>query len=87
MADDRLDVERFIEELKKQRDELRVKLHLAKAEAREEFERLEKRLDHVRGRVDVIVRETGEISKDVGHAARVVLEEIRTGYQRIRERV
>ena len=84
MADNRPEMTLLIEELKSQRDELRVKLHLATAEAREEFERLEKRFDHVRGRLEVIARETGKVSQDVGHAARLVLEEIRSGYQRIR---
>ena len=85
MEDETLDLERFIEELGKQHDELRVNLHLAKAEAREEFERLEKRLDHVRGCLAEIVRETGKLSKDVEHAACLVLEDVRIGYQRIRD--
>jgi hypothetical protein len=87
MAGDTLDLESLMEELKTQRDELRVKLHLAKAETREEFERMEKRWDHVRGRLGLIAKETGRVSRDVGEAARLVLEEIKSGYQRIRELV
>ena len=87
IADDTLDLQRLVDELKRQRDELRVRLHLAKAEARDEFERLEKRWEHVRGRAGVVAKEAAEVSKDVGDAARLVLEEIRTGYQRIRELV
>ena len=85
MPDDGLDLQRMIEHLETQRDELRVRLHLAKAEAREEFERLEKRLEHIRGRVDVVTREMGQVSKDVGEAARLVLGELESGYQRVRE--
>jgi len=85
MPDDRLELKGMIEQLETQRDELRVRLHLAKAEAREEFERLEKRFDHIRGRVGVLTREMGEVSKDVGEAARLVLGELKNGYQRIRE--
>ena len=87
MGDDTLNLQRLADELRKQRDELRVRLHLAKAEARDEFERLEKRWEHVRGRAGVVAKEAGEVSKDVGEAARLVLEEIKTGYQRIRELV
>lgn len=84
---ERMDLQRLTEEVKQQRDELRVKLHLAKAEAREEFERLEKRWNHVRGRLKVIGKEAGEATKDVADAARLVLEEIKAGYQRIRDLV
>jgi len=85
MAEEKMDLQRLVDELKEQRDELRVRLHLAKAEARDEFEKLEKRWEHARGRLAVIGREAGEASKDVGDAARLVLDEIKTGYQRIRK--
>ena len=87
MTDEKIDLQRLVDELKAQRDELRVKLHLAKAEARDEFEKLEKRWEHARGRLAVIGKEAGEASKDVGEAARLVLDEIRAGYQRIRKAI
>ena len=80
----RSDLERLADELKEQRDELRLKLHLAKAEAREEFERLEKRWEHVRARLAVIAEEAGAASKDVGEATQLLLHEIKVGYQRVR---
>ena len=83
----RQDLERLADELKRQRDELRLKLHLAKAEARDEFERLEKRWEHVRGRLAVLAKEAGAASKDVGEATRLVLDEIKAGYRRLRELV
>jgi len=85
MTDEKVDLHRLVDELKEQRDELRVRLHLAKAEARDEFEKLEKRWEHARGRLAVIGKEAGEVSKDVGDAARLVLDEIRAGYQRVRK--
>ena len=85
MTDEKVDLHRLVDELKEQRDELRVRLHLAKAEARDEFEKLEKRWEHARGRLAVIGKEAGEASKDVGDAARLVLDEIRAGYQRVRK--
>ena len=87
MTNERIDLERLTGELRKQRDELRVRMHLAKAEARDEFERLEKRWDQVRGRLGVIAKEAGEAGKDVGAATRQVLQEIKSGSQRIRELV
>ena len=78
-------MDRLADELRQQRDELRLKLHLAKAEARDEFERLEKRWDHVRGRLGVIAKEAGAASKDVAVATLQLLREIKAGYQRVRE--
>ena len=83
----RTDLERLADELKEQRDELRLKLHLAKAEARDEFERLEKRWEHVRGKLALIAKEAGAASKDVGEATRLLLHEIKAGYHRVRELV
>jgi len=87
MSDEKAELTRVADELKEQRDALRVKLHLAKAEARDEFEKLEKRWEHVRGRLTVVGKEAGEVSKDVLDAVRLVLDEIRAGYQRIRKLV
>ena len=81
----RKDLERIADELKEQRDELRLKLHLAKAEARDEYERLEKRWEHVRGKLAVLAKEAGAASKDVGEATRLLLQEIKAGYLRVRE--
>lgn len=81
----RRDLERLADELKEQRDELRLKLHLAKAEARDEFDRLEKRWENVRGKLGVITKEAGAASKEVGEATRLLLHELKAGYQRIRE--
>jgi len=87
MTDERTNLQGLADDLQRQRDELRVRLHLAKAEARDEFEKLEKRWEHVRGRLGVLGKEAGEASKDVGEALRLVLREIQTGYRRIRELV
>ena len=85
MTDERAELRRLGDDLKKIGDELRLKMHLAKAEARDEFENLERRLDHARGRLVVIGSEAREASKDVLRAMREVLDEIKVGYQRVRK--
>ncbi|MCW5889504.1 MAG: hypothetical protein KIT14_03030 [bacterium] len=75
---------KIVEQLKTQRDELRVRLHLAKADARDEWEALEKRWEHLRAETAVVGREAGHAAGDVGAATRLLLEEIQRGYQRIR---
>ncbi len=78
------ELQKLLEDLKTQRDELRVRLHLAKAEAKDEWERLEHTWEHVRGRMEVVGHEAGKTAKDVGAALRLAAEELRNGYQRVR---
>ena len=81
--------EDLLESLKQQRDELRVQMHLAGAEAKEEWERLEKKWKRVyaeKSAESKPLREAVEEStKDVGAALEQVAEEIKKGYQRIRD--
>jgi hypothetical protein len=79
------DVNTLIDDLKQQRDEIRVRLHLAKAEAKEEWERLETTWDHVRGKMGVVGREAGKTAQEVGTALNLAVEELRRGYERVRK--
>ena len=79
------DVNSLIDDLKQQRDEIRVRLHLAKAEAKEEWERLETKWEHVRGKMGVVGREAGKTAQEVGTALNLAVEELRRGYERVRK--
>lgn len=75
----------LLERAEAERDELRVKLGLAKLEAKEEWEELEQKIDGLRGRLKVLTSEAREASGDVGAAFDVVAEEIKEGFERIRK--
>lgn len=87
MADATDQVRKLIDELKQQRDELRVKLHLAKADARDEWELLEKQWEQVLAKLEVAREEAGRTAQGVGSALRLAAEEIKRGYDRIRQRM
>lgn len=76
--------DRVVDELRTQRDELKVKLHLAKAEARDEWEKAEKQWEHLRGKLDVVGREAADAGSNVLAATKLVAREIKDGYDRIR---
>lgn len=78
------DATRLIDELKEQRDVLRVRLHLAGAEARDEWDHLEKRWNHLRARAAVVGREATDAAEHVGTALKQVAEELKQGYERLR---
>jgi uncharacterized protein YhaN len=83
------DIEDLIEELKQKRDELRVQMHLASKEVKDEWEELEKKMDHFSEEAkkfadDAKLRETGS---GVGDALKGLGHELKLGYERIRDAI
>jgi len=77
-------LQEMLEKLEQERDELKVRMHLGKAEAREEWDKLEVRIGELRARLDKAGDEAGDVMEDVGAAAKLLGEEIREGFARIR---
>lgn len=71
-------------DLKQQRDELRLQMHLAKTEAREEWEELEKKWQHLESRLGRAADEAKASAHNVGAAMETVAEELGAAYRRIR---
>ncbi len=80
-------VQEAIEKLKQQRDELRLKMHLAKADARDEWDEMEGKWDHLRDRLKAAGGEASEAKGDVGDALKSLASEIKKGYERIRDQL
>jgi len=73
------------EDLRQTRDELRVQMHLAKADARDDWDNLEKKWDEFQGKLDKVEDAAEDSAKDVGGALAALGDEIKAGYQRIRD--
>lgn len=84
---DRDDINEVFENLKKQRDELRVKMHLAAADAKDEWEVLEKKWGNFEGKAKQVGGEAKEASKDIWDATKLLGNEIKEGYDRIRKQL
>lgn len=84
MAELREEMKKLEDALLQQRDELRVKLHLAKADARDEWEELERKWGEVQGKFVQLQQTAGESMDEIESAARLLGEEILKGYERIR---
>ncbi len=78
-------VEKLLQKLKTERDELRVQLHLLTAEARDEWEEVEKRWVHVESRMKRVGDAAADAGEDVAAAGKQLAEEIGDAYQRIRK--
>ena len=87
MENVREELNKLLQQLAQQRDELRVKMSLAKLEVREEWERLEGKWEHVRATAPKIREELGTSAANVTTALRQAAEEIRQGYVRLRNRL
>lgn len=79
------DIEQFVAHLKQQRDELIVRIHLGKAEAKQEWEKAEQKWEQLKSRSKVIKKDMQESSKDIKEVVKLLGEEIKHSYQRIRQ--
>jgi chromosome segregation ATPase len=83
MNDIRKNIDEMIATLKQERDELRVKLNLAKMEAGDEWEKLEGKMHKLESKAKELGHVTAEASRDIGEAAKLLGEEIRDGFKKI----
>ena len=72
----------LISELKQKRDELRVQIHLATKEAQDEWQELEEKMDDFVSRADL-----GKTGEGIGDALEKLGDELKLGYQRIRDAI
>ena len=73
-----------LDELRALRDEIRVQMHLGRAETRERFESLEKSWQQLEAKLKLLREESKQDLADIGRAARSLADEIRDGYRHIK---
>ena len=83
MNDVKEHIEKLFLSLKRDRDELKVKLHLAKMDAGDEWVELEEKLVKLEAKAKDLGEATAQASRDTGAAARLLAEEIGKGLKRI----
>lgn len=85
MAHWREKFQQVVADLERERDELKLKLHLAKADGRDEWAKLDGKLAELRLRADAAGNEARDALDDVGEAAKKLADEIRDGFKRVRK--
>ena len=78
------DLHTAMEKLAQIRDEQRVKLHLAKADARDEWAKVEARWDQLQVRVQKLQDAAADAGEDVWGGVEVLLDDVKQGYEKIR---
>ena len=85
--DIRVELERLQEGLLQQRDELKVKMGLAKLEVRDEWESAEHQLEQLLGKNKQILSEAHELSEDVLDTMKQMGSEIKSLFDRVGKRL
>ncbi|HTS87209.1 MAG TPA: hypothetical protein VMG41_01860 [Gemmatimonadales bacterium] len=85
MTDWRAKWQQTLADLERERDELKLKIHLAKAEGRDELARLDDKIAELRQRAQAAGSEAKGAMGDVGGAAKNLLDEIKAGFDRVRK--
>jgi SMC interacting uncharacterized protein involved in chromosome segregation len=80
---EKLDTE--LKNLQSTRDELRVKLHLGKMDAQEQWEQIEKQWSHVESKLKAVGEAGRETAGEVGEAASLAVDEMKAGYEKLRK--
>ena len=76
-----------IDKLRELRDELRVQAELGRAELRDRWQELEKSWHQLEGRLKLARDGAREDSQNVREAARLLANELRESYERLRKRL
>jgi hypothetical protein len=77
--------EELLEDLKRQRQEIAVQIHLGKAEVKKEWQQLESKWEELKKQSGPALEVMGDSAKGVGAALDLAREELEKGYRRLRE--
>jgi len=78
-------LEQMLAQLRQERDELRVRAHLLKAEVKQEWDEVERKWEQVEFKLERVGQGARESAGDIGAATKQLGEEIANAYRRIRK--
>ena len=78
-------VKNMISDLKQERDELALQVHLGKKEVQQEWESLEQKFSDLNQRYDPVKDAVEETGEEIWDALKSVGEELKEGFHRIRK--
>lgn len=81
----KIEVEKIVQQVKQERDEMMLKAHLFKAEAKDEWAKVDKEWEHFKSKTEQVGNEAKGASGDLSAAAKLLGEEIIKSFQRIRK--
>jgi len=77
--------EQLSKELQTDRDQIKLQLHLLNMDAKEEWNELEKKYEHFKAKASTVSGVAEDSAGNVAEAVKLVAEELREGYKRIKK--
>lgn len=77
------DLDKMLGDLRQKRDELKIKIHLAKTEAGDEWAVAEKKWAQLKTKTASLTTTSGEVAKELGETIKEIGENLMNGYERI----
>jgi hypothetical protein len=87
MSTERSALEDLISKLKQERDELKVQMHLASMDAKDEYERISARIDELTNQYEPVKDAVEETAENVFSALGMVADELKVGFNRVRKAI
>lgn len=85
MPTDKNALDSLISSLKQQRDELALKIHLGQAEAKEEWAKVEEKLNQLTSDYEPVKEAVEETAAGVFSALELAAQEVKSGLDRVRK--
>ena len=87
MSEKRIALEDIIGTLKRERDELKLQMHLASMDAKDDYERISGKVDELTEQYDPVKDAVEESAENVFSALGLVADELKAGFQRVRKSI
>jgi chromosome segregation ATPase len=87
MTDSKSSLDDLVSKLKQERDELRLQMHLAGMEAKEEYERISGKVDDLSDQYDPVKDAVEESASNLLTALGMVADELKHGFNRVRKSI
>lgn len=81
------ELKKLSEKIQQYRDEARVQMHLAKEDVKDEWDDLEQEWERFRSRLEDVLHDSEDASKEARQTAQKLGEDLKSGYQNIRNKL
>ncbi len=87
MSDQKTLLEELISRLKQERDELKLQMHLANMDAKDEYNRLSDKCDELNNQYEPVKDAVEETTANIFSALGLAADELKVGFDRVRKAI
>ena len=87
MSETRKKLDDLLTTVRKERDELKLQIHLASLGVRDEYERLSKKCDQLADEYKPVTEAVEETTDNIVSALGMIADELKVGFQRVRQAI